>query len=109
MGNQQQAEIIEVLPRSLVGAADYLRQEYIREGLMTKDQALLLRNPETGEYDIARPLTDDERVQRRLDMARTKQDRMRIAQSYRAKKEARRKREWRKRKSVTVSPILRAI
>jgi hypothetical protein len=86
-----------------------LRQEYIRKGILTEDKALRLFNPATGEYDIARPLTDDERIQRRLEKARTVEQKRRIARSNRAKKEARRKREWRRRENVTDSPVLREI
>ncbi len=82
-------------------------QEYIRDGIMRDDQALRLRDPLTGEYDIARALSDDDRVQRRLDRARTREQKKRIAQSERAKKEARRKREGRKRKNITDYPVLR--
>ncbi len=102
----EQSEVVEVRPCSLAGAAAPLRQEYIRDGIMRDDQALMLRDPLTGEYDIARPLTDDERIQRRLEKARSEVQKRRIARSDRAKKEARRKREWRKRKNITDSPVL---
>ena len=102
-------EIIEIRPCSLVGAAALLRNEYIRKGIMADEKALCLHNPATGEYDIARPLTDEERIQRRLEKAKTVEQKRRIARSNRAKKEARRKREWRRRKNVTDSPVLREI
>jgi hypothetical protein len=107
--DKDQDEIIDVRPCSLVGAAATLRQEYIRKGFMTEDKALRLYNPATGEYDIARPLTDDERVLRRLERAKTLEQKRRIAKSERAKKEARRKREWRRRKNITDPPVLREI
>ena len=100
-------EIVEVRPCSLVGAAAFLRQEYIRDGKMAEEKALRLHNRATGEYDIARPLTDEERLQQRLEKAKTSYEQKRIARSERARKEARRKREWRKRKNVPDSPILR--
>ena len=79
--HDEKSQVIEVRPCSLVGAATYLRTEYIRDGRMTEDQSLLLRNPDSGEYDIARPLTDDERIRRRLEKARTKEAQKRIARS----------------------------
>ncbi len=100
-------EIINSRPCSLVGAASFLRLEYIRSGKMTEDKALRLHNPATGEYDIARPPSDEERLQQRLERAKTSYKQKRIARSERAKKEARRKREWRKRKNVPDSPVLR--
>jgi hypothetical protein len=109
MPDREQDEIIEVRPRSLVGAAALLRKEYVRKGIMTEDQALMLHNPATGEYDIARPPTDEERIRRRLEKAKTAEQKRRIARSNRAKKEARRKREWRRRKNVTDSPVSRGI
>jgi hypothetical protein len=107
MGDKEQDEIIELRPCSLIGAAALLRQEYIRKRIMTDDKALLLRNPATGEYDIVRPLSDEERIQRRLEKAKTAEQKRRIARSERAKKEARRKREWRRRKNITDSPVFR--
>jgi hypothetical protein len=100
-------KIVESRPCSLAGAAAFLRQEYIRSGIMTEDKALRLHNRATGEYDIARPLTDEERLQQRLEKAKTSYEQKRIARSERARKEARRKREWRKRKNVPDSPVLR--
>jgi hypothetical protein len=90
-----------------VGAAEFLREIYISEGIMTEDLSLRLFNRATGEYDIARPLTDEERIEQRLKRARTKEERKRIAKSNRAKKEARRKREWRRRKNVTDPALLK--
>ena len=107
MRDKQNTEIIELRPCSLVGAAALLRQEYIRSGMMTENKALRLHNRATGEYDIARPLTDEERLQRRLEKAKASYKQKRIARSERARKEARRKREWRKRKNIPDSPILR--
>lgn len=103
----EQSEVVEVRPCSLVGAAAILRQEYIRGEIMRDDQALMLRDQSTGEFDIARPLSDDERIQRRLENARNVEQRRRIGMSERAKREARRKREWRKRKNITDSPVLK--
>lgn len=100
-------EIFDSRPCSLVGAATFLKQEYIRCGKMTEDRALRLHNRATGESDIARPLTDEERLKQRLEKAKTSYKQKRIARSERARKEARRKREWRKRKNVPDSPILR--
>ncbi len=107
MRDKQNIEIVELRPCSLVGAAAFLRRIYIIEGIMTNDLSLKLFNRATGEYDIARPLTDEERLQRRLEKAKTSYKQKRIARSERARKEARRKREWRKRKNVPDSPILR--
>lgn len=107
MRDKQNIEIVDSHPRSLVGTAEMLRQEYIRKGIMTNDLSLRLFNRATGEYDIARPLTDEERLQQRLEKAKTSFEQKRIARSERARKEARRKREWRKRKNVPDSPILR--
>ncbi len=107
MRDKQNTEIVELQPYSLVGAAEMLRQEYIRKGIMTNDLSLKLFNRANGEYDIVRPLTDEERLQQRLEKAKTSYKQKRIARSERAKKEARRKREWRKRKNVPDSPILR--
>jgi hypothetical protein len=109
MLDEGRIEIVDVRPGSLIGAAALLRQEYIRKGITTEDKALCLHNPATGEFDIARPLTDDERIQRRLVKARTAEQKRRIARSNRAKKEARRKREWRRRKNIADSPVLRQI
>ncbi len=107
MRDRQNIEIVDSYPCSLVGAAAFLRQEYIRDGKMTEDQALKFYNRATGEYDIARPPSDEERLQQRLEKAKTSYEQKRIARSQRARKEARRKREWRKRKNVTDSPVLR--
>ena len=74
---------------------------------MTDDLSLKLYDRVTGENDIARPLTDEERLQQRLKKAKTSYKQKRIARSERARKEARRKREWRKRKNITDSPVLR--
>lgn len=97
MRDKQNIEIVDSHPCSLVGAAEMLRQEYIRNGIMTNDLSLKLYNPANGEYDIARPLTDEQRLQQRLEKAKTGYEQKRIARSERARKEARRKREWRKR------------
>ena len=107
MKNRQNTEIIDARPCSLAGAAAFLRRLYIVEGIMTNDLSLKLSNWATGEYDIARPLTDEERLQQRLENAKTSYKQKRIARSERARKEARRKREWRKRKNVPDSLILR--
>ncbi len=107
MRDRQNIEIVELRPCSLVGAAEFQRRLYIVEGIMTNNLSLKLFNRATGEYDIAQPLTDEERLQQRLEKAKTGYEQKRIARSERAKKEARRKREWRKRKNVPDSPILR--
>ena len=73
------SDVVESRPASLVGAAALLRQEYVRDGIMTKDKALRLHNRATGEYDIARPLTDEERLQQRLEKAKTSYEQKRIA------------------------------
>jgi hypothetical protein len=104
--NRQNIENVDSHPCWLAGAADFLRRIYIDEGTMTNDLSLKLYNRATGECDIARPLTDEERLQQRLEKAKTSYEQRRIARSEQAKKEARRKREWRKRKNVPDSPVL---
>jgi hypothetical protein len=45
--------VVESRPASLVGAADFLKEVYIKEGKMTKDQTLVLSNLVTGEMDVS--------------------------------------------------------
>jgi hypothetical protein len=45
--------VIESRPASLVGAADFLKDKYVNEGTMARDQTLILSNPLTGEIDVS--------------------------------------------------------
>jgi hypothetical protein len=101
--------IVKSRPCSLIGAAGYVREWYIRKGIMTDQQTLILVDRKTGEIDVAKPERDEDRIKRRLEKARTGAQKKRIAKSKRAQREARRKRESRKRKNITDPPILENI
>lgn len=101
--------IVEIRPCSLVGAAKFVRDWYIRGSIMTKDQTLILTDPSTGERNIAGPISDEDRIKKRLEKAQTDFQKKSIAKSKRAQKEAKRKRDWRKRKNITDPPILAKI
>ncbi len=45
--------IIEIRPSSLVGAAESVRELYLRMGIMTANQTLYLWDPYSGENDFA--------------------------------------------------------
>ena len=99
-------EIVEIKPCSLVGAAEFARDWYIRDGIMTEQETLILINRQTGEIDIARPVTNEDRIKKRLEKAQSDAQKKRIAKSKRAQREAARKRRYRqKQKELRDSPI----
>lgn len=100
-------DIVDIRPCSLIGAAKFVREWYIHNRIMSEDQTLILLNPQTGESDIARPISEDERIKRRLEKAQTEAQKKKIAKSKRAQREATRKRRYRQRqKELRDSRIL---
>jgi hypothetical protein len=88
-------DIVEARPCSLVGAAALVREWYIRDGIMTDQQTLILVDHRNGEIDFAKPESDEDRIKRRLEKAQTETQKKRIAKSKRAQREAARKRRYR--------------
>ena len=103
-------DIVEIRPSSLVGAAKFIRDGYIKDGIMTEDQTLILTDRSTGERNIAGPISDEDRITKRLEKAQTDFQKKRIAKSKRAQKEAARKRRYRqKQKELRDSPKMAKI
>ncbi len=88
-------DIIEIRPCSLVGAAELVRDWYIRDGIMSDTKTLTIINRETGEWDVARPESDEDRINKRIEKAQTEFQKKKIARSKRAQREAARKRRQR--------------
>jgi hypothetical protein len=93
-------DIIEIRPCSLVGAAELMRDWYIRDRIMSEEQTLILFDRNTGEMDHARPESDEERFEKRLKKAQTDDQKRKIAKSKRARREAARKRRYRQKKKL---------
>jgi hypothetical protein len=48
--------VVETREASLIGIADYLREEYSQNGSELDGKFLVVLNRETGEFDISNPL-----------------------------------------------------
>jgi hypothetical protein len=88
-------EIIETRPGYMVGAAQVTREIYLKTGVMIDKQTLILSDPTTGLKDFAGPETEEDRINKRLEKAKSDLQNTKIAKSKRAQKEAARKRRHR--------------
>jgi len=81
---------------SIGGTAEFLREAYE----VLDQKFVIVRCPVTGARDISEPVTEETRIQKRLDKAHTIQEKKQIARSERARRRARLERERRKKKSL---------
>ena len=97
-------EIVESRPGYMIGAAEVARDMYLRMGVMNDKQTLILKDPLTGKRDYAGAETEENRINKRLEKAKTDLQRMKVAKSKRAQKEAARLRRHRQKQGEHSDP-----